>query len=71
MCIHYILNTVWMMQELLSSEQEHSETSVLELLPNPTGFQIQLSHITTQLHTFVFALIYIVFQWYLAWDPIF
>jgi hypothetical protein len=40
-----------MMQELLSSEQQHSETSVLGLLPNPTGFKIQLSHITTQLHT--------------------
>jgi len=54
------------MQELLSTEQQHSETSVLELLPNPTGFKIKLSHITTQLHIFVFVLIYIMFQWYLA-----
>jgi hypothetical protein len=46
MCIHYILNTAWMMQEI-SSEQQYSEKSVLELLPSPTGFKIQLSHTTT------------------------
>jgi len=57
MCVHYILNTVWVMQELVSSEQQHYATSVFELLPSPTGFKIRLSHITTQLHTFVFALI--------------
>jgi hypothetical protein len=38
-----ILNTVWMMQELVSSEQQQSETSVFELLPSHTGFKIQLS----------------------------
>jgi len=60
-----------MMQELVSSEQQHSATSVFVLLPSPTGFKIWLSHITTQLQTFVFALIWSVFQWCLARDPIF